>query len=251
MTTLQNAVRFLLRLVMMAVVPSTVVVVSTSSGAPAARGTTGEAVPPAVAPTPGEPVDLAQFGELIAGEGFIGVEWDEPRNVREVRWASGRRGRQLRMEWWQRVAVMAAAGGCAMIRGTGGRCRRGIESARRDHSCSSGAADEGRMGSRAASAWQTACVSPHVEGRVVAEDSHADTASAFSDSLQESSLRSPHRARQQVVGHGGPTACCSRLSSSVPSGRWSIWRGARGQALCSSEGRCAATAISNRTILPA
>ncbi len=65
----------------------------------------------------GEVVDIASFGRVISGEHFVGVEWDNPRDVHEIRianvnaqLASGNFA-GLRLEWWGSVWPSNGSGG--------------------------------------------------------------------------------------------------------------------------------------------
>ncbi|MGB9625795.1 MAG: hypothetical protein ACPMAQ_13140, partial [Phycisphaerae bacterium] len=65
---------------------------------------------------PGDPVDLAPFGTRIAGDDFVGVEWDNPRDVREVHvvFPPGERparAESLKLEWWGSVWPNNGTGG--------------------------------------------------------------------------------------------------------------------------------------------
>lgn len=65
---------------------------------------------------PGDPVDLVLFGTRITGDGFIGVEWDNPRDIREVRvvFPHGERtipAEAFKIEWWGSVWPDNGTGG--------------------------------------------------------------------------------------------------------------------------------------------
>ncbi|UCG46482.1 MAG: hypothetical protein JSU94_13365, partial [Phycisphaerales bacterium] len=61
----------------------------------------------------GERVDIAQFGRRISGDDFAGVEWDNPRDVCEVRveGVDGLSAGSLRVEWWGSVWPANGSGG--------------------------------------------------------------------------------------------------------------------------------------------
>ena len=66
-------------------------------------------------PAAGAPVDLAAFGTPISGEGFLGVEWENPRDVREVTvvfpaMTPAPPAEGLHLEWWG--SVWPANGEC-------------------------------------------------------------------------------------------------------------------------------------------
>src|SRR5262245_29854484 len=68
------------------------------------------------APAPGEAVDLARFGTPLSDSGSIGVEWENPREVREVRAIFADPGRvpdpaALKLEWWGSVWPKNGSGG--------------------------------------------------------------------------------------------------------------------------------------------
>jgi hypothetical protein len=61
----------------------------------------------------GEVVDIARYGRRSSGRHFIGIEWEEPRDIYEVR-ISGidrRVAESLRLEWWGSVWPNNGTGG--------------------------------------------------------------------------------------------------------------------------------------------
>lgn len=64
-------------------------------------------------PVVGEVVDIARYGRRSSGRHFIGIEWEEPRDIYEVR-ISGidrRVAESLRLEWWGSVWPNNGRGG--------------------------------------------------------------------------------------------------------------------------------------------
>jgi hypothetical protein len=61
----------------------------------------------------GERVDIARFGRSVSGGDFVGVEWDNPRNVCEVRieGVDASSEGSLRLEWWGSVWPANGSGG--------------------------------------------------------------------------------------------------------------------------------------------
>src|SRR6266511_3611348 len=74
------------------------------------------AAPPGEPAVAGERVDLASFGTPISGEGFLGLEWENPRDVREVtvvlpQGTPSPPAEGLRLEWWGSVWPANGRGG--------------------------------------------------------------------------------------------------------------------------------------------
>jgi hypothetical protein len=63
--------------------------------------------------TVGEVVDIALFGRPISGDRFVGVEWNNPRDVYEVRitGVNAKLAPSLRLEWWASVWPSNGSGG--------------------------------------------------------------------------------------------------------------------------------------------
>jgi len=61
----------------------------------------------------GEKVNIADFGRQLSGDNFIGCQWDEPRDIYEIRiWGIDRRtAESLRLEWWGSVWPNNGSGG--------------------------------------------------------------------------------------------------------------------------------------------
>lgn len=65
---------------------------------------------------PGEVVDIARYGRKISGRNFIGIEWENPRDVYEVQIdgidrVGPLRPESLRLEWWGSVWPANGTGG--------------------------------------------------------------------------------------------------------------------------------------------
>jgi len=63
--------------------------------------------------TVGDVIDIALFGRAISGDRFVGIEWDNPRDVHEVRiaGADAELAPSLRLEWWGSVWPSNGSGG--------------------------------------------------------------------------------------------------------------------------------------------
>ncbi|GAH80679.1 unnamed protein product, partial [marine sediment metagenome] len=64
-------------------------------------------------PVVGEVVDIARYGIRTSGRQFIGIEWEDPRDIYEVR-ISGidrRAAESIRLEWWGSVWPNNGTGG--------------------------------------------------------------------------------------------------------------------------------------------
>jgi len=68
---------------------------------------------PVMGADPGEVVDIARYGRRTSGKNFIGIEWDNPRDVYEVKIDGIDREtvESLRLEWWGSVWPANGTGG--------------------------------------------------------------------------------------------------------------------------------------------
>ncbi len=69
-------------------------------------------IPPSEAAV-GEAVNIAGFGRRLSGDNYIGRQWDNPRDIYELR-ISGidrRTAESLRLEWWGSVWPANGIGG--------------------------------------------------------------------------------------------------------------------------------------------
>jgi len=67
----------------------------------------------------GDTIDTARFGQKLSGHNFIGVQWDNPRDVYEVRvvGVDQQVAESLRVQWWGSVAKWSKATVCKTVKG--------------------------------------------------------------------------------------------------------------------------------------
>ena len=64
-------------------------------------------------PNGGDVINIARFGRKLSGKDFVGIQWDNPRDVYEVRIKGINRqmSESLRLEWWGSVWPDNGSGG--------------------------------------------------------------------------------------------------------------------------------------------
>ena len=64
-------------------------------------------------PNVGDVIDIARFGRKLSGKDFVGIQWDNPRDVYEVRvkGIDQQMSESLRLEWWGSVWPDNGSGG--------------------------------------------------------------------------------------------------------------------------------------------